>query len=138
MNWWDQVYSVNWPIKRSSKISKSPLSTLNDKIYWFSVASLHNFTTVIVSTTSFVLWFSILLPYFPREGNTYTNIINAVLICSAFHVSPFIQILNIFGHKSTLKCIINKTEHAVHSYAAGKGWIYWMLCTAENAKQCYC
>ena len=27
----------------------------------------------------------------------------------------------------------NKTEHAVHSYTAGKGWIY---CITKNADQC--
>ena len=34
----------------------------------------------------------------------------------------------------SIKSHINKTEHAVHSYAAGKGWIY---CNAKNAEQCW-
>ena len=33
-----------------------------------------------------------------------------------------------------LKIGYNKTEHAVHSYAAGKGWIH---CNVKNAEQCW-
>ena len=36
----------------------------------------------------------------------------------------------------TPKDMKNKTEHAVHPYAAGKGWICCNSKNAENAKQC--
>ena len=42
------------------------------------------------------------------------------------------QVKDFWGWGLKVIPFFNKTEHAVHSYAAGKGWIYF---NSSNAKQ---
>ena len=85
----------------------------------------------------------------------YENIRNAFTYVKAFSLWSYDMLVLMGVHQSMLSsqcislnsenwskvnhnkfnqtCFINKTEHAVHSYAAGRGWDYF---NSRNAEQC--